>query len=74
MKFTRITVRADVCAGKPCIRDLRFPVSRLLGLLAVRQTSDEILRAYPHLETADIDEALRYAASLAEDETIELVG
>ena len=74
MKFTRITVRADVCAGKPCIRDLRFPVTRLLGLLAVRQTSDEILRAYPHLETADIDEALRYAASLAEDETIELVG
>ncbi len=25
------------------------------------------------LEAADIDEALRYAASLAEDETIELV-
>ena len=47
---------------------------RLLGLLAARQTPDEILRAYPHLEAADIDEALRYAASLAEDETIELVG
>ncbi len=29
---------------------------------------------YPYLEAADIDEALRYAASLAEDETIELVG
>jgi len=26
------------------------------------------------LEATDIDEALRYAASLAEDETIELVG
>jgi uncharacterized protein (DUF433 family) len=74
MKFTRITVRPDVCTGKPCIRDLRFPVSRLLGLLAARQTPDEILRAYPYLEAADIDEALRYAASLAEDETIELVG
>jgi uncharacterized protein (DUF433 family) len=74
MKFTRITVRPDVCTGKPCIRDLRFPVSRLLGLLAARQTADEILKAYPYLETADIDEALRYAASLAEDETIEIVG
>jgi uncharacterized protein (DUF433 family) len=72
MKFTRISTRPDVCTGKPCIRDLRFPVSRLLGLLAARQSRDEILRAYPYLEAADIDEALQYAASLAEDETIEI--
>ena len=71
MNFTRITTRPDVCTGKPCIRDLRFPVSRLLGLLASGQSRDEILRAYPYLEAADIDEALRYAASLAEDEVIE---
>ncbi len=45
-----------------------------LGLLAAGQDRDEILRAYPYLEAADIDEALRYAASLAEDETIELIG
>ncbi len=56
------------------IRNLRFPVSPLLGLLAARQTPEEILKAYPYLEPADIDEALRYAASLAEDETIELAG
>jgi uncharacterized protein (DUF433 family) len=74
MIFTRITVRPDVCTGKPCIRNLRFPVSRLLGLLAAGQSRDEVLRAYPYLESADIDEALRYAASLAEDETIELSG
>ena len=74
MRLTRITVRPDVCTGKPCIRDLRFPVSRLLGLLAARQTPDQILTAYPYLEAADIDEALRYAASLAEDETIEFGG
>jgi uncharacterized protein (DUF433 family) len=52
--------------------NLRFPVSRLLGLLAAGQSQDEILRAYPYLEPADVSEALRYAASLAEDETIEL--
>ena len=74
MKFTRITVRPDVCTGKPCIRDLRFPVSRLLSLLAARQTPEQILKAYPYLEPEDIDEALRYAVSLAEDETIELAG
>ena len=74
MRFTRITVRPDVCTGKPCIRDLRFPVSRVLGLLAARQTREEILNAYPYLEPDDIDEALRYAVSLAEDETVELAG
>ena len=74
MTFTRITTRPDVCTGKPCIRDLRFPVARLLGLLASRQSRKEILRAYPYLEAADIDEVLRYAASLAEDENIELDG
>ena len=72
MTFTRITTRPAVCTGKPCIRDLRFPMSRLLGLLASGQGREEILRAYPDLETADIDKALRYAASLAEDEVIEL--
>ena len=74
MRFTRITARPDVCTGKPCIRDLRFPVSRLLGLLASGETRETILASFPYLEPADIDEALRYAASLAEDETIELVG
>jgi len=63
-------VDPTVCTGKPCIRDLRFPVSRLLGLLAEGESKDSLLRAYPYLEPEDIDEALRYAACLAEDETI----
>jgi len=72
MAFPRITIDPNVCAGKPCIRGLRFPVSRLLGLLAARETTDSILAAYPYLEPEDIDEALRYAAFLADDETVEL--
>jgi uncharacterized protein (DUF433 family) len=39
---------------------------------APRETRESILIAYPYLEEADIDEALRYAACLSEDETIEL--
>jgi len=72
MKFERSTVDPHVCTGKPCIRGLRFPVSRLLGLLASGETKDTILRAYPYLEAEDIEEALRYAAYLAEEETMEL--
>ena len=68
----RITVEAGKCGGKPCIRGLRFPVARLLGLLASGETRDQILADYPYLEPEDIDEALRYAAFLAEDETVEL--
>ncbi len=71
MKFERISVDPNVCTGKPCIRGLRFPVSRLLGLLASGELKEAILKSYPYLEPQDIDEALRYAASLAEEETVE---
>lgn len=73
MVFSRITIDPAICTGKPCIRGLRFPVARLLGLLAAGETRDAILANYPYLEPADIDEALKYAAYLAEDETVELV-
>ena len=72
MRFERITVDPNVCTGKPCIRGLRFPVSRLLGLLAAGESREYILECYPYLEAVDIDEALLFAAYLAEDETVEL--
>jgi uncharacterized protein (DUF433 family) len=71
MKFKRITVNPQVCGGKPCVRDLRFPVSRLLGLLSAGETTESILKAYPYLESEDIAEVLHYAACLAEEETVE---
>jgi len=60
MVFTRITIDPAICTGKPCIRGLRFPVARLLGLMAAGETRDTILKTYPYLESDDIDEALRY--------------
>ncbi len=71
MTFQRITVDPRVCGGKPVIRGLRFPVSRLLGLLAAGETRESILKAYPYLEAEDIREALNYAALLADEEVIE---
>ena len=68
MKLHRIAIDPAVCTGKPRIRGLRFPVSRLLGLLAAGETKETI---YPYLESTDIGEALNYATSLAEDETVE---
>jgi uncharacterized protein (DUF433 family) len=70
--FERITVDSAVAAGKPCIRDLRFPVSACSVCWLPWETKESILSASPYLEEADIDEALSYAPCLLEDETIEL--
>ena len=72
MRFERITVNPAIATGKPCIRGLRFPVSRLLGLLAAGETRESILKAYPYLEADDIREALAYAAWRAEEQEVPL--
>ncbi len=71
MVLERITVSPGVCGGKPCIRALRFPVSRLLGLLAAGETHESILKSYPYLEAEDIYMALEYAAFLADEQVVE---
>ena len=71
-RFERITVDPEVMRGKPCIRSLRFPVSRLLGLLAAGQDADSILAEHPYLEPEDIPAALAYAAALADEQVVEL--
>lgn len=40
--------------------------------MASGETREAILKACPYLEAEDIDEARRYAAFLAEDETVAL--
>lgn len=71
MTFQRITANPEICGGKPTIRGLRFPVSRLLGLLASGESTESILKAYPYLEAEDIQEALNYAASIADEQVVE---
>jgi uncharacterized protein (DUF433 family) len=71
MIFERITTDPGIFGGKPCIRGLRFPVSRLLGLLAAGQTPEEILESYPYLEAEDIRAAIQYAAFLADEQVVE---
>jgi len=71
MVLQRITVDPAVCGGKPCIRGLRFPVSRLLGLLGAGERPEAILQAYPYLESEDIQETFRYAALLADEQVFE---
>jgi uncharacterized protein (DUF433 family) len=72
MTFPRITVDPLVMAGRPCIRGLRMPVSRVLSMLAAGQTAAEIVANHPDLEEADVREAIAYAAALADERVIRL--
>jgi uncharacterized protein (DUF433 family) len=72
MSFTRITVRPDQMDGVPCIRGLRIPVATVVGMVADGMTVDEILAAYPDLEAADVEEALRYAAEAVRERELPL--
>ncbi len=71
MTLQRITVNPEIFGGRPCIRGMRFPVSRILGLLAAGETPESILKSYPYLEKEDIQESLNYAALLADEQIIE---
>ena len=44
--------------GKPCIRGMHVTVGTIVDLVAAGHITEEILREYPYLETADIAEAL----------------
>jgi uncharacterized protein (DUF433 family) len=66
-QLSRITFDPEVMGGKPCIRGLRVTVGMIVGLMAAGRTPEEILAAYPYLESSDIYEALTYAAWRVEE-------
>jgi uncharacterized protein (DUF433 family) len=73
MDFTRITVEPDKMGGLPCIRGLRIPVATVVGMVADGMSEEEILKAYPDLETEDICQALHYAAEAVRERELPLV-
>lgn len=72
MSFTRITVQPDQMGGAPCIRGLRIPVATVVGMVADGLSEQEILTAYPDLESEDVREALRYAAEAVREHELPL--
>ncbi|GAI37219.1 unnamed protein product [marine sediment metagenome] len=73
MKFTRITVESNKMGGLPCIRGLRIPVATVVGMVADGMSEEEILKAYPDLETEDIHQVLRYAAEAVRERELPLL-
>lgn len=73
MKFTRITVEPNKMGGMPCLRGLRIPVATVVGMVADGMSEEEIVQAYPDLESEDIRQALRYAAEAVRERELPLV-
>lgn len=72
MTFERITTDPDRVGGLPCIRDLRFPVTTVVSMVANGMTFGQILAEHPDLENEDIREALRYAAEAVKERELPL--
>lgn len=71
--FKRITINPEICHGKPCIRNLRYPVEFVLALLSSGMTNQEILDDYEDLETEDILATLAFATRLTQIKSFEAV-
>ena len=65
--FDRITFDPAIMGGRACIRGMRITVALVLNLVANGQSPDEIIADYPYLEVEDIQQALQYAAWLADE-------
>ncbi len=57
-------------SGKPCLSGLRVTVENVLRQLASERSTEEILGAYPYLESEDIDACLTFAADHTDDEEL----
>jgi uncharacterized protein (DUF433 family) len=67
-RFDRITFSSSILGGRACLRGMRISVSLVVNLVAHGMSTAEILLEYPDLEAEDVQQALAYAAALANDE------
>lgn len=71
-EFPRIAVDEAVCTGKPRIAGTRITVSAILAYLAGGMTEKQLLKDFPKLSKADIQEALSFASAMMQEKIIPL--
>jgi uncharacterized protein (DUF433 family) len=59
---SRIMTDPAILGGKPCIRGTRLSVEFILELIASGATTQDIVKAYPHLIQDDVAAAVQFAA------------
>lgn len=68
--FDRIVIDPQICLGQPTVRGTRITISTILKMLANEHTIEEVLMAYPELDTADIYATMTYAAWAVSDHNL----
>jgi uncharacterized protein (DUF433 family) len=62
MTLTRISVRQDICHGKPCIQGTRIQVAQVLDLVGAGKSFEAITSDYfPDLTAEDIRACIEFA-------------
>jgi len=72
LHLERITINPEICHGKPCIRNMRWPVEVILDLLGSEMTIPEIIEDHPELEKNDILACINYARLLISGSVIKI--
>ncbi len=68
--FDRITSDPSTLGGKPIIKGTRISVEMVMEWMASGASLDEIIKAYPHLSAADVEQAIGYAANAVKNEVL----
>ena len=68
--LNRISIKPDVCFGKPCINGTRIWVSLILDFLAFGMSQEEVLREYPDLTPLDIRAGLADGAEMSRERPV----
>ncbi len=74
MKYLdRITIDPEICHGKPCIRNMRWPVEVILDMISSGMSASEIIADHPELVDDDIKAALYFAKLMVSGHSIKNV-
>ena len=70
--LSRITVDPEVSHGKPCIRNLRYPVETILEYLAGGDSVEDLLKEFKDLEREDILACLEFSHQMLTAKSVHL--
>ena len=71
--LNRITFNSNQMNGQPCIRGMRLTVKRVLEIVSIYQSRQEIFQEFPELEEDDIKQSLEYVSLLLQENFTRLV-
>jgi len=71
-KFERITIDPELMNGQHCIRGMRLTVRRVVEAVALYPDWQELREECPELEKEDIRQALEFAATNLDTQTMGL--